>query len=116
MRNSKPALGFLLARAKSFSNSFCYRTLPSCSSSSSSSSFRANNPLLTLLLLLPPHSSISHGLFLIPNRRFCGYAAEQFSDDEYECDFENHQVFLFFPLLDCNLLVFIVELLVVFDF
>ncbi|OVA00884.1 Helicase [Macleaya cordata] len=24
-------------------------------------------------------------------RSFCGYAVEQFSDDEYECDFENHK-------------------------
>lgn len=28
--------------------------------------------------------------FLTPIRNFCGYAVEQFSDDEYECDFETH--------------------------
>lgn len=35
--------------------------------------FPFNNDLVT-----------SHG------RRYCSYAAEQFSDDEYECDYENH--------------------------
>ncbi|KAL5568710.1 hypothetical protein UlMin_025285 [Ulmus minor] len=85
MHNTKAALGFLIGRAKSFPNH--KRLLPS--------SPRANNHLLPLLLLLPPHSSssstLSHGGFLIAKRDYCGYAAEQFSDDEYECDFENHQ-------------------------
>ncbi|KAF3434352.1 hypothetical protein FNV43_RR25455 [Rhamnella rubrinervis] len=75
MHNCKPVLGFLVAGAKH----------------ASSSSSRANNPLLSLPLLLPPHSSICPGKFPVANRRFCRYAAEQFSDDEYECDFENHQ-------------------------
>ncbi|KAK8483652.1 hypothetical protein V6N11_046086 [Hibiscus sabdariffa] len=30
--------------------------------------------------------------FILPvRRRLCGYAVEQFSDDEYECDFESHK-------------------------
>ncbi|RZC78951.1 hypothetical protein C5167_003174 [Papaver somniferum] len=29
--------------------------------------------------------------FINSVRSFCGYAVEQFSDDEYECDFENHK-------------------------
>lgn len=28
-------------------------------------------------------------------RRFIGYTAEQFSDDEYECEFEEHKVRVF---------------------
>ncbi|XP_031280781.1 DExH-box ATP-dependent RNA helicase DExH3 [Pistacia vera] len=42
------------------------------------------NALFNLLALLPLSA---------PKRRrgFCGYAAEQFSDDEYECDYETHQ-------------------------
>lgn len=28
-------------------------------------------------------------------RRFLGYTAEQFSDDEYECEFEEHKVRVF---------------------
>ncbi|KAG6418120.1 hypothetical protein SASPL_120319 [Salvia splendens] len=35
------------------------------------------------------HQSLSRQPVL-SRRRFCGYAAEQFSDDEYECDYENH--------------------------
>ncbi|XP_021897675.1 DExH-box ATP-dependent RNA helicase DExH3-like [Carica papaya] len=59
----------------------------------------SNNALFSLLLLLLPNSSSSssssvlsnNGRFSASKRRgFCGYAAEQFSDDEYECDFENH--------------------------
>ncbi|KAK4835237.1 hypothetical protein QYF36_007185 [Acer negundo] len=29
-------------------------------------------------------------IFGLKRRVFCGYAAEQFSDDEYDCDFESH--------------------------
>ncbi|PON59154.1 DEA(D/H)-box RNA helicase family protein [Trema orientale] len=68
MHNSKAAIGFLVQRAKSFSNNKHSR-----------------------LLSLSSSSAISHGRFRIPKRGFCGYAAEQFSDDEYDCDFENHQ-------------------------
>lgn len=47
----------------------------------------------SLFFLLPNYSPSSYfGRFCIPKcRRFCGYAAEQFSDDEYECDFECHK-------------------------
>lgn len=34
-------------------------------------------------------------LLLAKGRSFCGYAVEQFSDDEYDCDFENHKVWYF---------------------
>ncbi|PON66853.1 ATP-dependent RNA helicase DHX [Parasponia andersonii] len=68
MHNSKAAIGFLVQRAKSFSNSKHFR-----------------------LLSLSSSSAISHGRFRITKRGLCGYAAEQFSDDEYDCDFENHQ-------------------------
>ncbi|EXB97687.1 putative ATP-dependent RNA helicase DHX36 [Morus notabilis] len=87
MRNSKAAnaIGFLIARAKSSTNNPYFSLLLSSYSSS-----RANNNLRSLLLLSSSSSAISHGRFLIANRSFCGYAAEQFSDDEYD-DIENHQ-------------------------
>ncbi|XP_062091649.1 DExH-box ATP-dependent RNA helicase DExH3 [Humulus lupulus] len=88
MHNSKAAIGFLARRAKSFSykkQSFLF---------SSSSSFCFSRATSNLPTLLPPHSSsssaISYARFLVPLRGFCGYAAEQFSDDEYDCDFESH--------------------------
>lgn len=87
MRNSKAAIAFLLARAKSLSSN-------SQSSLLLSSSTRSICNLRTLLLLSSSSfssSAISHGGFLTAKRGFCGYAAEQFSDDEYDCDFENHQ-------------------------
>ncbi|GMI73277.1 ABA overly sensitive 6 [Hibiscus trionum] len=40
--------------------------------------------------ILPNSSSYSR-FFLPVRRRLCGYALEQFSDDEYECDFESHK-------------------------
>ncbi|WRX11923.1 hypothetical protein QQP08_004410 [Theobroma cacao] len=56
---------------------------------------RANTLFDSLLFLLPSSSSSSsssNARFCHPKRRrFCGYAAEQFSDDEYECDFESHK-------------------------
>ncbi|OMO75781.1 Double-stranded RNA-binding protein [Corchorus capsularis] len=59
----------------------------------SSTNARANALFDSLLLLLPNSSSSSlNARFCLPKRRrFCGYAAEQFSDDEYECDFESHK-------------------------
>lgn len=36
-------------------------------------------------------------------RAFCSYAVEQFSDDEYECDYDNHKVF---PNLKLTMLIF----------
>ncbi|XP_028107992.1 DExH-box ATP-dependent RNA helicase DExH3 isoform X1 [Camellia sinensis] len=39
-----------------------------------------------------PSLSRIFSTFLFSGRRaFCGYAAEQFSDDEYECDYDNHK-------------------------
>ncbi|MBA0630033.1 hypothetical protein Godav_002168, partial [Gossypium davidsonii] len=43
----------------------------------------------SLPFILPNTSSAR---FYLPlRRRLCGYAVEQFSDDEYECDFESHK-------------------------
>ncbi|GLT88688.1 hypothetical protein SLE2022_067030 [Rubroshorea leprosula] len=57
--------------------------------------YRGNITLLDSFLLLLPSSSSSLSAkdrFCFPKRRsFSGYAAEQFSDDEYECDFESHK-------------------------
>ncbi|KAB2085670.1 hypothetical protein ES319_A05G414700v1 [Gossypium barbadense] len=38
-----------------------------------------------------PNTSSSARFYLPRRRRLCGYAVEQFSDDEYECDFESHK-------------------------
>ncbi|KHG04864.1 putative ATP-dependent RNA helicase DHX36 [Gossypium arboreum] len=38
-----------------------------------------------------PNTSSSARFYLPLRRRLCGYAVEQFSDDEYECDFESHK-------------------------
>ncbi|GLT50028.1 hypothetical protein SLA2020_235410 [Shorea laevis] len=57
--------------------------------------YRGNITLLDsfLLPLLSSSSPLSaKDRFCVPQRRsFSGYAAEQFSDDEYECDFESHK-------------------------
>ncbi|KAE8655653.1 hypothetical protein F3Y22_tig00117021pilonHSYRG00111 [Hibiscus syriacus] len=37
------------------------------------------------------HPNSSSRFYLPVRRHFCGYAVEQFSDDEYECDFESHK-------------------------
>lgn len=34
-------------------------------------------------------------------RRFIGHTAEQFSDDEYECEFEEHKVRALYKLVNC---------------
>ncbi|MED6133164.1 hypothetical protein PIB30_025977 [Stylosanthes scabra] len=70
MHNPKPAASFLIARLR------CLH-LPK------------NHPSLphTPNLRFQPFLS---SLF-IPTRLFSPYAFEQFSDDEYNCDFENHQ-------------------------
>jgi hypothetical protein len=72
MHNPKSAVSFLIARAKSLQlRHHNYRFLTSTSRS----------------LLFTP---------FISKRFFSGhYNIEQFSDDEYDCDFENHQVFPF---------------------
>ncbi|KAF9676505.1 hypothetical protein SADUNF_Sadunf08G0008900 [Salix dunnii] len=81
MQNSKLVLRNFLrgcsttAKKKSFSNTIF--------------SNKNNNPLFSFLFFLQDSNGTS---FLVTERRgFCGYAAEQFSDDEYECDFENQK-------------------------
>ncbi|KAJ6349820.1 hypothetical protein OIU78_006088 [Salix suchowensis] len=81
MQNSKLVLRSFLrgcsttAKKKSFSNTIF--------------SNKNNNPLFSFIFFLQDSNGTS---FLVTKRRgFCGYAAEQFSDDEYECDFENHK-------------------------
>ncbi|KAG5239498.1 DExH-box ATP-dependent RNA helicase [Salix suchowensis] len=81
MQNSKLVLRSFLrgcsttAKKKSFSNTIF--------------SNKNNNPLFSFLFFLQDSNGTS---FLVTKRRgFCGYAVEQFSDDEYECDFENHK-------------------------
>ncbi|XP_034204852.1 DExH-box ATP-dependent RNA helicase DExH3 isoform X4 [Prunus dulcis] len=79
MRSSRAAVGLLL-KAVSNKNNACYPF------------FRTHTRYLALLLLhSSSSSSISNGGFLVSKRGFCGYAAEQFSDDEYECDFEGQK-------------------------
>ena len=89
MQNPKAVVGLLFGYAKSISIS---------NNTHNQSPYR---PLLNLLLLLPfpppssssPHSSsVSNARYFFANRGFCGYAAEQFSDDEYDCDFDNNKV------------------------
>ncbi|ONI21426.1 hypothetical protein PRUPE_2G065300 [Prunus persica] len=79
MRSSRAAVGLLL-KAVSNKNNACYPF------------YRTHTRYLALLLLhSSSSSSISNGGFLVSKRGFCGYAAEQFSDDEYECDFEGQK-------------------------
>ncbi|KAG6630812.1 hypothetical protein I3843_13G038200 [Carya illinoinensis] len=83
MRKSKPVVGFLFG---------CSQTISNNQSSLSTSHGRLHRPLLSLLQLLPSSSSsISNAGLSVAKRGLCVYAAEQFSDDEYECDFENNK-------------------------
>ncbi|XP_030964309.1 DExH-box ATP-dependent RNA helicase DExH3 isoform X1 [Quercus lobata] len=87
MQNPKAVVGLLFGYAKSISIS------------NNTHNQSPHRPLLNLLLLLPfpppsssPHSSsVSNARYFFSNRGFCGYAAEQFSDDEYDCDFDNNK-------------------------
>ncbi|KAJ9185274.1 hypothetical protein P3X46_004927 [Hevea brasiliensis] len=72
MRNSK-LRGFLVGCAKSVSSKSIIH----------SSSCHPPANLFALVLSLPRSSILTHP--------FSGYAVEQFSDDEYECDFETHK-------------------------
>jgi len=84
MRNSKFAVSLLIARAKSLQlhHHTCH-----CVASSSS-------PTSTSLFRFLP-SSIRNAKSVAATRLFSSYySVEQFSDDEYECDFENQQVLL----------------------
>ncbi|PRQ37751.1 putative RNA helicase [Rosa chinensis] len=61
--------------------------------SSNNACFRSHHLKFCLVVLQPqsqPHSSSSSPIS-ISKRGFSGYAAEQFSDDEYECDFESQK-------------------------
>jgi hypothetical protein len=86
MHKSRPVAGFLFRYSKSISGR---HAALSCLHS-----HHHRRSLLSLLLLLLPSSSsaLSNGRVFVAKRGLCGYAAEQFSDDEYECDFENHTV------------------------
>ncbi|GLU18479.1 hypothetical protein SLE2022_347770 [Rubroshorea leprosula] len=56
--------------------------------------YRGNITLLNSFLLLPSSSSplSAKDRVCVPKRwSFSSYAAEQFSDDAYECDFESHK-------------------------
>ena len=100
MQNPKAVVGLLFGYAKSISIS------------NNAHNQSPHRPLLNLLLLLPfppssssssssPYSSsVSNARYFFSNRGFCGYAAEQFSDDEYDCDFDNNKV-CFVLLQDC---------------
>ncbi|KAK4593564.1 hypothetical protein RGQ29_017612 [Quercus rubra] len=89
MQNPKAVVGLLFGYAKSISIS------------NNAHNQSPHRPLLNLLLLLPfppssssssPYSSsVSNARYFFSNRGFCGYAAEQFSDDEYDCDFDNNK-------------------------
>ncbi|KAI5578160.1 hypothetical protein POPTR_008G014100v4 [Populus trichocarpa] len=81
MQNSKLVLrSFLLG---------CSTTAKKKSFSYTIFSNKNNHPLFSLLLFL--HNSNETSFLVTKRRGFCGYAVEQFSDDEYECDFENHK-------------------------
>ncbi|KAL0008224.1 hypothetical protein SO802_009726 [Lithocarpus litseifolius] len=81
MQSPKAVVGLLFGYAKSISIS------------NNAHNQSPHRPLLNLLLLLPfpPSSSVSNARCFFANRGFCGYAAEQFSDDEYDCDFDNNK-------------------------
>ncbi|KAJ6720057.1 ATP-DEPENDENT RNA HELICASE [Salix viminalis] len=82
MQNSKLKLRSLLLGS-------CCTTTKKKSVSNTIFSNKNNNPLFGLLLILQNSNETS---YLVAKRRgFCGYALEQFSDDEYGCDFESHK-------------------------
>ncbi|CAL1388764.1 unnamed protein product [Linum trigynum] len=49
----------------------------------------SREPYCSLLFFHPNNSTLSSNFCSL--RRFSSYAVEQFSDDEYECDFESHK-------------------------
>lgn len=73
-------LGFLLRCGKPLSTTFTF----------SSQTSLASGPDYALFSLIR-RTSLFNGV-LNRRRSFCRYAVEQFSDDEYECDFEDHKV------------------------
>lgn len=54
---------------------------------------KERSSLRGFVFLLP----CSGGKFSVTKRALSGYAVEQFSDDEYECDFEGNKVWLVLP-------------------
>jgi ATP-dependent RNA helicase DHX36 len=91
MQNSKLIL-------RSFLLGSCCTSTKKKSVSNTIFSNKKSNHLFGLPLFLLNSNETS---FLVAKRRgFCGYAVEQFSDDEYECDFESHKVcFLLYIIL-----------------
>ncbi|CAA2983241.1 ATP-dependent RNA helicase DHX36 [Olea europaea subsp. europaea] len=88
-------LSFFLARAarKSSSSLYSARSPPLSPNPRLRRVFSAyNNKCNAGDFFWLSHSHLSRNLigFVTIRREFCGYAAEQFSDDEYECDYENH--------------------------
>ncbi|XP_011046462.1 PREDICTED: ATP-dependent RNA helicase DHX36-like isoform X1 [Populus euphratica] len=82
MQNSKLIL-------RSFLLGSCCTSTKKKSVSNTIFSNKNNNPLFVLPLLILNSNETS---FSVSKRRgFCGYAVEQFSDDEYGCDFESHK-------------------------
>ncbi|KAI8028177.1 DExH-box ATP-dependent RNA helicase DExH3 [Camellia lanceoleosa] len=93
---SNSRLGFLLAAACGKQSSLLHALFLS----NQRRSFATARPDQDLFLFpaLPtsnnafPSLSRIFSTFLFSGRRaFCGYAVEQFSDDEYECDYDNHK-------------------------
>ncbi|XP_059450268.1 DExH-box ATP-dependent RNA helicase DExH3 isoform X2 [Corylus avellana] len=83
MHKSRPVAGFLFRYSRAISDRHA--------ALSSLRSHHHRRSLLSLLLLLPSSSSaLSNGRVFVAKRGLSGYAYEQFSDDEYECDSENH--------------------------
>lgn len=82
MRCKSSRLGFLLARITIRSSSLSASTNNHSLVGASVSSSNGVSSLSARALI----ASISSR-----DRRFCGYAAEQFSDDEYDCDYDNNK-------------------------
>ncbi|CAI9770429.1 unnamed protein product [Fraxinus pennsylvanica] len=88
-------LSFLLARAarNSYSSIYSARSPPLSPNPRLRRVFSAyNNKCNAGDFFGLSHSRLSRNLigFVKIRREFSGYAIEQFSDDEYECDYENH--------------------------
>lgn len=90
-------LGFLLKFGKSASRSLLQ-------SSRTASAFDALPSFRRSSILIGGDIGSGNGIWpfgsIAERRNFCGgYAIEQFSDDEYECEFENHKVLLLLLLI-----------------
>ncbi|KAL7204806.1 hypothetical protein ACSBR2_017839 [Camellia fascicularis] len=94
---SNSRLGFLLAAACGKQSSLLHALFLSNQRRRFATAARPDQDLF-LFPALPtsnnsfPSLSRIFSTFLFSGRRaFCGYAVEQFSDDEYECDYDNHK-------------------------